>query len=376
MKSLFDTFFALVGGVVLLALVGLAAMGAVQVSRGESLLPTPTQEPPEVVVLPSATPEPVTPTITLTATEERPPTETPRATRTPRPTRTPGPATATPEPSPTPPATATLPATPTPRPTPQAASHYWFTRPIQPDAVDVVATFYPYASTGEGAYPVHHGVEFVNVEGTPVFAVAPGTVALALNDEAMVVGPPDWNRREDGAFYGNVVIIEHDQRYNGQRIYTLYGHMQSIAVRGGDRVEAGTMIGMVGMSGIALGPHLHFEVRVGANDYLATRNPQLWFPPHEGNGTLLGQVLDSAGNPAPAAFITIQRVGENQVFRSGYSYAPGPINSDDEWGENFLLGDVPAGEWQIAARIGEQGIVRNVTVRPGEPTWVWLVAGE
>jgi murein DD-endopeptidase MepM/ murein hydrolase activator NlpD len=374
MKSLFDTLLALIGVLVLLALIGLAAMGAVQVSRGETLLPTPTPEATEVAVLPTSTPEPVTPTITLTPTEQRPPTETPRATRTPRPTRTPGPATPTWTPSPSPEATITPEPSATPRPTPQATNHYWFARPIGPDAVDEVETFYPYGSTGEGAYPIHHGVEFVNEIGTPVRAVAPGTVALALNDESLVVGPPDWNLRESGAFYGNVVIIAHDQEYNGERVYTLYGHMQSLAVRGGQRVDTGTVIGMVGMSGIALGPHLHFEVRVGANDYLATRNPQLWLIPQEGNGTIIGQVLDAQGNPVPEAFMTIQRADEEQVFRSTYSYAAGPINPDDEWNENFLLGDIPAGEWRIAARVGEQTLVRNVTVRPGETSWVWLAA--
>ncbi|HEX8682184.1 MAG TPA: hypothetical protein VF707_07720, partial [Ardenticatenaceae bacterium] len=69
MKSLFDTLLALIGVLVLLALIGLAAIGAVQVSRGETLLPTPTLEATEVVVLPTSTPEPVTPTITLTPTE-------------------------------------------------------------------------------------------------------------------------------------------------------------------------------------------------------------------------------------------------------------------------------------------------------------------
>ena len=59
----------------------------------------------------------------------------------------------------------------------------------------------------------------------------------------------------DGA-YGNRVIIDH-----GDRWQTLYSQLASFSVREGDCVQAGTIIGGVGTTGLSTGPHLHFEVR-------------------------------------------------------------------------------------------------------------------
>jgi murein DD-endopeptidase MepM/ murein hydrolase activator NlpD len=89
----------------------------------------------------------------------------------------------------------------------------------------------------------HKGIDLAAAKGTPVHAVADGVViaagALAENDGR----------------YGNAVIIEH----GGRR--SLYAHLDSIAVKTGDRLAAGQEIGAVGETGFATGPHLHFEVR-------------------------------------------------------------------------------------------------------------------
>lgn len=66
--------------------------------------------------------------------------------------------------------------------------------------------------------------------------------------------------------YGNVVIIKHGERYS-----TLYAHMNSFAkgMRRGKRVTQGQMIGRVGSTGWATGPHLHYEFQVDGSH----RNP-------------------------------------------------------------------------------------------------------
>ena len=66
-----------------------------------------------------------------------------------------------------------------------------------------------------------------------------------------------------GGGYGNYVILQHS---DGN--FTLYGHMyaNTITVKAGDTVKQGQVIGKMGTSGDSSGPHLHFEVRVGAND--------------------------------------------------------------------------------------------------------------
>ena len=66
--------------------------------------------------------------------------------------------------------------------------------------------------------------------------------------------------------YGNAIIIQHGGRYS-----TLYGHMSSYrrGVTNGSRVRQGQIIGYVGKTGIATGPHLHYEFRVNGSH----RNP-------------------------------------------------------------------------------------------------------
>ncbi|WP_343729192.1 M23/M56 family metallopeptidase [Duganella sp.] len=89
----------------------------------------------------------------------------------------------------------------------------------------------------------HKGIDFAAAKGTPVRATASGIVIAA--------GPIT----ENGGRYGNTVIIEH----GAQR--SLYAHLDSVNVTPGQRVQAGQLIGAVGQSGFATGPHLHLEVR-------------------------------------------------------------------------------------------------------------------
>jgi murein DD-endopeptidase MepM/ murein hydrolase activator NlpD len=86
----------------------------------------------------------------------------------------------------------------------------------------------------------HKGIDVRAERNTPVFAAGAGVVARA--------------RRERG--YGRVVYVDH-----GDGRQTRYAHLQSYAVAAGQRVAAGELVGRVGSSGRATGPHLHFEVR-------------------------------------------------------------------------------------------------------------------
>ncbi|GBD12032.1 Murein DD-endopeptidase MepM [bacterium HR24] len=88
----------------------------------------------------------------------------------------------------------------------------------------------------------HTGIDIAAPAGTPVVATASGAVALVAYD--------------DGG-YGLYVVIDHAGRYS-----TLYAHLGQAAVRPGQRVERGQVIGRVGTSGRSTGPHLHYEVRL------------------------------------------------------------------------------------------------------------------
>lgn len=89
----------------------------------------------------------------------------------------------------------------------------------------------------------HKGVDYAAKRGTPIKAVGKGKVI--------------WAGTKGG--YGRTVILQHGQRYT-----TLYAHMNKYGkgIRSGRYVEQGQIIGYVGSSGLASGPHLHYEFRV------------------------------------------------------------------------------------------------------------------
>ena len=92
---------------------------------------------------------------------------------------------------------------------------------------------------GEGAF--HPGMDIEAPYGTPVRAAADGDVT----GENM------------GSGYGRHVVLDH-----GHDLITLYGHLSAVAVIAGQHVIRGQIIGYVGQTGRATGPHLHYEVRV------------------------------------------------------------------------------------------------------------------
>ena len=284
------------------------------------------------------------------------------------------PATTTPSvsPSPTRSPTPTSTATPTTRPTPtsqptpaviQPEDHYWFERPIAAGGTNVVSRFYAYGSTYRGRYQVHHGVEFENPTGTPVLAVGSGRVVVAGPDNVQVYGLfPD--------FYGRLVVIQHDRTWRGQPVFTLYGHLSKVRVEVGQPVQAGQIIGEVGAAGIALGPHLHMEVRVGRNSYDATRDPELWIKPFQGYGTIAGQLVDVGGNAIPGALISLYDE-QGAWVRETETYGEG-ANPDAGWQENFVFGDVPAGRYTVQFVAGDVVSTQTIDVVAGKTALVSL----
>jgi murein DD-endopeptidase MepM/ murein hydrolase activator NlpD len=237
-------------------------------------------------------------------------------------------------------------------------------RPVGESALRVTPDrFYPYGATGQGRYEVHHGVEFVNPFGTPVVAAGDGTVVVAGTDEQEV-----WGRYP--GYYGQLVVIHLHQRYRGLAVYLLYGHLSRIHVQPGQQVTAGEPIGEVGMSGIAIGPHLHFEVRVGRNTFGNTRNPELWLSPLPEHGTIVGRVLDRRGRPVPGALVTFHLPAQpNRYWREAWTYAEDPekqVHGDGVWRENVAMGDVPAGEYRVHVRIEGRLYTRQVSVAAGQ----------
>jgi murein DD-endopeptidase MepM/ murein hydrolase activator NlpD len=307
---------------------------------------------------------------TSTPTPTATPTFTPTAT--PTPTWTPSP-TPTPSNTPTPSLTPTITPTPTPTSTPTpapASAHLWLERPIGPESEGDrnPGTYFPYGATGGGRYHLHHGVDYVNTTGTSVLAAAAGRVIVAGNDLETVYGlKPD--------FYGNLVIQELDQRFQDRPVYVLYGHLSKVTVAPDQHVETGDTVGLVGMTGVAIGSHLHLEVRLGANEYDSTRNPVLWLRPGPDEGVISGLVLDAQGEPIPEIPVTFFRAAEpNKWWRQTQTYANAEVNSDDQLGETFALAYVPAGDYLVKVKIGEKSYVQPATVEPGGIAFVRIAA--
>ncbi len=99
----------------------------------------------------------------------------------------------------------------------------------------------------------HTGLDFtVCAQNLNIYAAAPGIVVFA--------GPLDIK--------GNFTLIDH-----GWGVYTGYAHQSELLVKAGDRVEAGQQIGVIGGTGRAVGPHLHYEVWIDGIPV----NPMDWF---------------------------------------------------------------------------------------------------
>lgn len=86
----------------------------------------------------------------------------------------------------------------------------------------------------------HSGIDLAAARGTPVMATLPGIATVVVSASG----------------YGLHVVIDH-----GDGLSSLYGHLDTVLIASGDSVAAGEVIGTVGSSGNATGPHLHFEIR-------------------------------------------------------------------------------------------------------------------
>jgi len=129
-------------------------------------------------------------------------------------------------------------------------------RPLKKSFIRMPVTYTRISSTfGMRKHPVlgtirgHKGIDYAAPTGTPIMAAGDAQVKFVGTQRG----------------YGNVIILDHGKGYS-----TLYGHMSRFGkVRAGQRINQGTVIGYVGMTGLATGPHLHYEFRVNG----VQRNP-------------------------------------------------------------------------------------------------------
>lgn len=235
--------------------------------------------------------------------------------------------------------------------------HFYFIRPVTADTVNWPAPDYRYGDLYPDGDTVHTGIDIVADRGTPVIAAADGRISWA--GEGLYRG---INSADDP--YGLAVSIRHDFGYDQRGIYTIYAHMDRVDVKAGQRVKAGDQIGIIGDTGNATGPHLHFEVRVQENTFYTTRNPELWLAPPQGWGVLVGRLIGRYGFPVQAIKVYVTSLEDGNIW-SVRTYGPSSVNGDDFYQENLVLSDLPAGKYRIDFRLNWKDYQYIIEIKPG-----------
>ena len=381
-------------GVALVSEAGSAVINPENVGDASEEAVDPDAHPLAILAAPTETPTPTntaTPTVTPTFTPT--PTDTPTATPTeviptiipilrllepllPNPTATPTPTltpvpTSTPTPAPLDPGKFWSQFEPAPA---EVSDHLWIGRPFASSVPNQLASpSYQFGSTAGDRYRIHHGMDISNAPGTSVLAAVEGTVIHAGLDDPTLLGP--YNK-----FYGNSVVIRLDRRVpvagSELDVYLLYGHLSEVVATEGQKVGLEDVIGAVGMTGIAIGPHLHVEVRLGANTYDHSVNPYLWVRPTNNGGVVALRLLNAEGRTWPGARISLIRFGNNgaavwtrqiETYRDDDRIGPDPL-----WGENGAMGSIPPGRYIVAGTVNGEQIRTEIEVFPGQTTYVEL----
>jgi len=243
-------------------------------------------------------------------------------------------------------------------PTPN--DHFFFSRPIAANEINWPLADYRY---GVVFLPdvVHTGIDIPAPLDTPVLAAGSGRVTWA--GYGLYRGVVDTTDP-----YGLAVAIKHDFGFQGETLFTVYGHLDRVDVLVGQQVTTGEVLGLVGQTGQVTGPHLHFEVRVGRNNYFLSRNPELWLTPPIGWGVLAARILDSNGETLIGQTVSVY----SKVSGQGWyviTYGQDTANSDPYYRENMVLGDLPAGDYTIWIPFQGSTYDLDVTISPGLVTY-------
>ena len=116
--------------------------------------------------------------------------------------------------------------------------------PLDNDAYWVSSEFGKRKNPFSGEMKNHNGIDLAAAEGTPVYAIKDGAVYTVI---------------ENDVDFGTYMILSHDQG----KMTSVYAHLSKVFVDRYQYVKKGDVIGLVGQTGKATGPHLHFEIRQG-----------------------------------------------------------------------------------------------------------------
>jgi hypothetical protein len=211
------------------------------------------------------------------------------------------------------------------------------------------------------------GIAFNNPAGTAVRATAAGRVVFA-------------GAAADGTI---TVAVLHDDRAAGRFVFSAYLHNRSVAVSLGQRVAAGDVIAEVGNTGRTRAERLQLQIHAAPGEDVTSvvgvpeggapyaLNPQLWIEPMPETGVVTGRVLGTDGQPVANARIFGLVLGYPAETPYSFAQTYGEAGrADPAYGENFAVGDVPAGDYTIGVEIEGRRMWRRVVVAPGMVTRV------
>ncbi len=250
-------------------------------------------------------------------------------------------------------------------PTPWALSpydHFYFARPFAVNVVTWPIADYRYGGIFFRPEVVHSGIDLPADVGTPVQAAGPGIVVWA--GWGLFNNAPNY--KDDP--YGLAVAIRHDFGYKDQPLFTIYAHLSEVDVVLGQVLKVGDVLGKVGTTGFTTGPHLHFEVRVGTDDFFSTRNPELWLVPPEGWGVLVARIMGTYGHPLTSYEIIVRSEATQRAWIVK-TYGGLGANSDPYYNENMVLSDLPAGVYLVNVPYAGLNNKLEIQILPGQVTY-------
>ncbi len=232
-----------------------------------------------------------------------------------------------------------------------------FQNPLGPDTPLTIARSYPYGSTENGQRDPHHGVDLESKEGAPVYAPADGEVIFAGRDHERIYTP--WDD-----YYGSLIVIQH-----ADGLFTLYGHLSQINISQGGLVHSGDVIAAVGHTGVAIGSHLHFEVRTGGDgtDFFSTENPELWLPLQDGMGSISITLKTNEDTKIQRQFVMYRYAEGTDTIEKKYYLSTYPKRFEHNT-EDFALSDLPPGRYRIAFADSGALYERIVNIEAGKLT--------
>lgn len=241
--------------------------------------------------------------------------------------------------------------------------HFYFNRPIAMDSNSAPSSDFGYGFYYPGDTTVHTGVDIISPFHKPVLAAGDGQVVFV--GYGLMNGGGDENDP-----YGLAVLIKHSFSYGDKTLYSVYGHLDRIDVEKDQFVKTGDQIGIIGLTGNTSGPHVHFEVRIEDSEGGRVQNPELWLAPPVGSGVLAGRLKDNLGYLIAAQQLWLKSLETGYKYDI-ITYAPVKhIFSDDYFHENFAIGDIPAGEYEISLLYKNKWYRLNITIAPGTVNYV------